>query len=258
MPRTISIERNNNVTSIWLNRPEAKNAFNPEMIDELIEAAQNLVKDRKTRVVIIRGKEKQFCAGADIKWLKASGSFSNEQNETESRRISDLLKAIQAIPQPTISLAEGGVFGGAMGILAVSDWVLAEENCKFGFPEVHLGIAPAVIWPYILQKVAANKALQKAITGKAFTCNDALSINLIDNVCPSKNIHEELHSLIIEILTPAPDGQIEIKRLTQELQQYPSEKVIKRTIEILSKLKKSINGQEGLNAFIEKRKPEWK
>jgi len=258
MPNTIIIEKQDRGTTIWLNRPEAKNAFNPEMVGELIDACHELTYDKETRLVILRGKRKQFCAGADIKWMKASGAYSPEQNKAESMLISDLLQAILNIPHPTICLAEGGVMGGAMGILAVSDWVIADENCKFGFPEVHLGIAPAVIWPYILTKVPTNKALQKAIIGKPFSANEALIINMIDSIHVSEEIEDKLSTLSAEIMRAAPDGQIEIKRLSRELQQYPSEKVIKRTIELLSKLKGSENGQEGLNAFIEKRKPEWK
>lgn len=258
MPNTIIIEKQDKVSTIWLNRPEAKNAFNPEMVGELIIACHELTHNKDTRLVILRGKGQQFCAGADIKWMKASGTYSSAQNEAESMLISDLLQAILNIPQPTICVAEGGVMGGAMGMLAVSDWVIAEENCKFGFPEVHLGIAPAVIWPYILRKVPTNKALQKAITGKPFSSNEALIINMIDSIHLSEEIEDKLSVLSAEILSAAPEGQREIKRLSRELQQYPSEKVIRRTIELLSTLKGSENGQEGLNAFIEKRVPEWK
>lgn len=256
MYSTLLIDRNNQVLTVWLNRPEAKNAFNPQMIEDLIHLNNDLATNPELRVIIFRGKDKQFCSGADINWMKAAGELSAEQNSQESTRISDLLESFKNLPQPTIALAEGGVYGGAIGILAVCDWVLSTPECRFGFPEVHLGIIPAVIWPYVLMKINPKKALQKALTGQKFNSQEAVAVGLVDQLTDSPD-YNDLNLLINQLLIPSPEAQKEIKRLTYFIQQKPDEGVIMETIKILSNLKNSKNGQEGLKAFIEKRKPEW-
>jgi methylglutaconyl-CoA hydratase len=258
MFKTIIVNKENQVLTVWLNRPEAKNAFNPQMVEELVALCNEIKTDSESKVIVFRGKNNQFCSGADIPWMKNSGMVSDDQNMRESHRISDLLTSIRSIRKPTIGLAQGGVFGGAVGLLSVLDWVIADKKCKFGLPEVHLGIAPAVIWPYVLMRISANNALQLAQTGKPFDSEMAMKIGLVDKISEDQNIESDLHELIHDLIIPSNEAQMELKRLHQTVQQNPSEGVIRKTIEILSKLKKSENGQEGLKAFIEKRKPEWK
>lgn len=258
MFETLVTEKNAGVARLWLNRPDARNAFNPLMIDELITALTEIAADSSIQLLILRGKNNQFCSGADIKWMQASGRLSPEENEQESRRIADLLEVLYALPVPTLAVAEGSVFGGAMGLLAACDWIYAADNCRFGFPEVHLGIIPAIIWPYILLRSHPVSALQKALTGKPFSADEAIRLNLADPM-PEADLEASIERLIQELTQgPAPDAQREMKRLNRQLQQKPDERVIMRTIEILSTLKRSPNGQEGLTAFIEKRRPEWK
>lgn len=258
MQNTIIVEKKGPVTTIWLNRPKARNAFNPEMINELINVLGTLTKEPELRILIIRGKNEQFCSGADIQWMKSSGQLSENENTTESQRISLLLRTLREFSTPTIALAEGGVFGGAIGIMVCCDWVLASEECIFGFPEVHLGIAPAVILPYVLMRIPAHKALHKTLTGSRFSSKEALSTGLVDIIVSQSNTEQSLDALIQELLIPSPNAQKEVKRLIRLIQQNPDAGVIMETINTLSKLKSSNNGQEGLSAFIEKRKPEWK
>lgn len=258
MAKTLRIQTEGKVRTIWLHRPEARNAFNPAMIEELMEAAAEVADNPAISLVILRGTNHQFCSGADIRWMQQSGEKTTAESHAESQKIADLLEAILTIPVPTIAIAEGAVFGGAMGLLAVCDWVLADPGCRFGFPEVHLGIIPAVIWPFILMKMNPGQALQKALTGETFGFQEAISLHLADAL-PDKTLEKSLTMLVERIIAkPSPEAQKEIKFLTRKLQQKPSEGVIKETIEILSKLKRSENGQEGMQAFIEKRKPEWK
>ena len=246
------------VATIVMNRPEARNAFNPQMITEISDALCEIKNNPGVRLVIFRGSNQQFCSGADIHWMKESGSQPESVNKAESQKIADLLQAIDQIAVPTLAVAEGGIFGGALGILAACDWVYAHPDSTFGFPEVHLGIIPAVIWPFILLKCHPQIALQKALTGKPFKQEEALRMNLVDPL-PAEDLEASI-SLLIKQLTegPSPAAQIQIKALTKKLQQKPPESVIKETIEILTTLKQSPDGQEGLLAFIQKRKPEWK
>lgn len=228
------------------------------MIEELIAALESLARNPKPPVLIIRGKEQQFCSGADIRWMQESGQQSQEKNIQESQRIADLMQALDQYPGPTVALAEGGIFGGALGLLVVCDFVLASTEAQFGLPEVHLGIAPAIILPYLTRRIPPHLVLQKALSGLKFDALEALRIHLVDEILSPEQLEGKLQRITSDLCVPSPEAQRAIKRLLKNLQQNPGEGVIKEAIKTLSHLKSSDNGQEGLRAFIEKRKPEWK
>ncbi len=254
---TIEIQYHKSRATLWLNRPSRKNAFNPTMIAEITESLDQLNSNRDVRLIVIRGSNNQYCSGADIEWMKQSGEHNDEQNRTESHRIFELLEAIKNCDKPVISWAEGHIYGGAIGLLAVSDWVLADPACQFAFTEARLGIAPAVIMPYVLSRMNPSKARQLMLSSRVFGADEACICGLVDLVLPGRELNSQMDEIEQHIVRNSPQALKEIKRLINLVQQNTPEGVIIELLETLSELKKSHDGQEGLSAFLEKRTAKW-
>ncbi len=249
----IEIEKSNKATTILLNRPEARNAMDPVMIKELIGAIRSIQADSAITVMVIRGKNGTFSSGADLNWMKESGSKTWDQNLAESRMISELMETLSLVTVPLISLVEGSVFGGALGILGCSDWVLAEENTLFGFSEVKLGLAPAVILPYLMFRSKSVKMKQLMLTGRKFDAWEALDIGLADQVGELKDMETELHELI-QTFTNLTAGAVKaIKELWKISQPPVGQELSELTIQELSRLKQSTEARELLTRFLNKK-----
>jgi methylglutaconyl-CoA hydratase len=245
----VEVTTDNEITFISLNRPEVRNAWNPEMIQKMISVFGS-ISTGETQAMVIRGNGGSFSAGADLKWLKNSGTLTLDENLAENRMISDLMESFRNIPVPVIAVAEGSVFGGALGLLSLSDWVLAETSTRFSFSEVRLGLAPAIIMPYVFRRINPIKARQLMLTGKVFTALEARECGLAD-LCGSRaEIESELNQ-IISVLRNMPNQSLaEIKRLAGRIAGGPGEDVIDMTIRSLARLKSSEEAQSRLNDFI--------
>jgi methylglutaconyl-CoA hydratase len=248
----VIIERR--VGKIVLNRPEVRNAINPEMISELIMTLETLAKDQEISALVVRGKGGNFSAGADLKWLKESGSKTIDANLAESKLISDLMEAFYQFPAPVISVAEGAVFGGALGILGCSDWVFSSSNSSFGFSEVRLGLAPAIIMPYVQQRCKSIKIKQFMLTGQSFSAADALNAGLTDYVLQPVELEEELGKLIQTLSALPLNALREIRRLWRITLSTGPEKSSDICINSLSKLKQSPEAQTLLSDFLNKKR----
>jgi len=247
----IEVVREDQVVYIRLNRPEVRNAWNPDMIRELISAFGS-VSSGSVNAVVIRGNGGVFSAGADLRWLKSSGNLSYEENLTENRIISDLMEACRNIPVPVISVAEGAVYGGALGIISLSDWVLAEKQTKFCFSEARLGIAPAIIMPYVLRRIPLVAARHLMFTAKVFTAKEAVKAGLADFTGTSQEIDLELNSLL-DVLRSMPNQALtEIKRLSDRITGVLPEDIREMTLRSLARLKSSEEAQKRLNGFFNK------
>lgn len=249
----IEIIKNEKISTILLNRPEVRNAFNPEMMAELCAALKELLKDPGLRVMVIRGKNGTFSSGADLKWLKASGLESFDQNLAGSRVISDLMETLHQVPVPLISVVEGTVFGGALGILGCSDWVLAEKNTLFAFSEVRLGLAPAIIMPYVLRRSNSLKIKQLMLTGQQFDAWEALDCGLADHVGKMQEIESDLKKLIQAFLELPGNATREIKRLWSISQPTVAQGISGISIKSLAMLKQSPEAQNLLIKFLNKK-----
>ncbi len=250
----IEITSGPGVSTIVLNRPEVRNAINPEMINELIAALNSFSEDPEISILVIRGKGGNFSAGADLNWMRKSGSNNQEQNLTDSRLISNLMKTLDHYPAPVISVTEGAVFGGAIGILGCSDWVFSSVNSVFGFSEVRLGLAPAIILPYVQQRSQSIKIKQFMLTGQSFSAAEALSAGLSDQLTEPDEMQEELNKLI-NILTNLPAGALrEIKRLWRVSRTAMSDVNSEIYVNSISALKQSNEAQELLTKFLNKTK----
>jgi methylglutaconyl-CoA hydratase len=251
--RFIELQKSEKIGTILLNRPEVKNAFNPELIAELTSAIRTLQMDKELAAMVIRGKNGTFSSGADLKWLKESGSKSFDQNVAENRLISDLMETLIQVQVPLISVAEGLVYGGALGILGCSDWVLAEQHTLFAFSEVRLGLAPAIIMPYVIKRSNSIKIKQFMLTGQQFDAWEALDNGLADEVGENQEIESILENLFSTFQNLPAAAVREIKRLWLASQTPINKDIKDLTINSLATLKQSGESQDLLQKFLNKK-----
>jgi methylglutaconyl-CoA hydratase len=254
--KTIIIEAENNVISVWLNRPEVHNAMNALMIEELTDAYSSF-DDDQTRAVVLRGKGKSFCAGADLNYMKEIASFGLKENKEDSLKLARLFQGIYACPFPTIAMVHGAAFGGANGLLAACDIVLAEENTTFAFSEVKLGIAPATIAPFVIKRIGEFGAKELMITGKRFKTDEALKWHLVNHSSTESKLEDTLNKLLKEIKRNGPKAVRAAKELIHSITDHKTDDMLEYTAQIIAELRASDEGQEGMASFLEKRKPNW-
>jgi len=253
---TIIVEKTENVITIWLNRPEVHNAMNALMIEELTDVFSSIT-DEDVRAVLLRGKGKSFCAGADLNYMKEIATFGIEENKKDSLKLAKLFNSIYKCPFLTIALVHGSVFGGANGLLAACDIVLAEENTTFAFSEVKLGIAPATIAPFVIKRIGEFGAKELMITGKRFKGPEALKWKLVNDSIPEKELEQKLKQLIEEIKRNGPKAVRATKKLIHSIVDDEIYKLLEYTGDLIAELRASEEGQEGMAAFLEKRKSKW-
>jgi methylglutaconyl-CoA hydratase len=252
---TIRVDTRDGVTRIRLNRPDVRNALNDVLVAELHGAFTGL--DPSTRVVVLSGEGKVFCAGADAEWMKKSKSFTAEENRRDAAAVASMLRAVDECPLPVISRIHGAALGGGAGLAAASDIALAEEGTQFGFPEVRLGIVPALISTYVLPRIGARAARRYFLTGERFGAAEAAALGLVHEVVPPGALDQKVDALCGEILQGGPKAQGIAKRLIRGLADLPRDEAIRETIRTLSEIRVTPEAQEGLGAFLEKRKPRW-
>jgi methylglutaconyl-CoA hydratase len=249
----IEIIRNERSGTIFLNRPQVRNALNPSMISGLIAAIKRLDNDPEMKVIVIRGKGGTFCSGADLQWLRESGSKTFEQNLSENELIFNLMNTLSQIRVPLLSFVEGSAIGGALGILGCSDWVFADANTRMAFSEVKLGLAPAIIMPYVMRRSGSIRIKQLMLTGKAFDAWEALDNGLVDRVGESKEMQAELDKLV-QIFVELPGMAVrEIKRLWDISKTHPVSDVSLMAITSLANLKQTPEAQELLTNFLKRK-----
>jgi len=255
--KTIEYARAENIARVIFNRPEVHNAFNLLMILELDDAFEKVMKDPSIRIVVLSGRGKSFCAGADIKWLREIVYYSFEQNLEESLQLAEVLHKIYVSPKPTIAMVNGTAIGGGTGFLSVCDIIVASEEAKFGLSEVKIGLVPAAISPYVIRRIGASHAREYFLTGKRISAKKALEIGLVNRVVPLEKLEKTVEELIQLLLTSGPEAIASCKELIQNVPDMSFEEVKEYTARMIANLRVSKEGQEGMAAFLEKRKPKW-
>lgn len=254
---TLEIEQHHHIATVWLNRPEVRNALNDTMIGELIAAFETLGADDAVRVVTLRGRGKVFCAGADLKWMKATSTSGYEDSLEENRRLARCFYTVYNTPKPTIAVVHGAAMGGANGLLAACDFSYAADDTLFAFSEVRLGLVPATIAPYILKRIGEAKAKELILTGRQFHAKEAAQAGLINQMLQEMELESRVAELIQELLQGGPISIAASKQLLHDLAAKDLEASIPTTIEAIARARSSAEGQEGMQAFFEKRKPNW-
>jgi methylglutaconyl-CoA hydratase len=253
----LSIDRQGPVERVTLNRPEVRNAFNEDVIVELHAWAMRAREDDELRVVVFAGAGKVFSAGADASWMAKMAGYSREANLRDARTGAEMFLAINTVPAIVIGRVHGAALGGGSGLAAVCDIVVAEDSAIFGFTETKLGILPAMISPYVLQKIGASAARDLFLTGRRFDARKAREIGLVHEVVPAAELDAAVDRFVTEALSASPTAVARSKALIQQvLGQSPAE-VMAITADAIASQRVSQEGQEGLKAFLEKRTPAW-
>ena len=252
---TVIVESQGDVTTVRLRRPDVRNALNEAMIAELTQAFGGL--PATTRVAVLAGEGTAFCAGADAEWMKRSKSFSREENERDAAALARLLTTIDECPVPVIARVSGAALGGGAGLVAACDIAVADEAAQFGFPEVRLGLVPAVISTFVLPRIGTRAARRYFLTGERFAAPQALALGLVHEVTRAEALDSKVESIVREILLGGPKAVGVAKRLIRDIASLPRDRAIEETIRVISGIRVSPEAQEGLGAFLEKRKPHW-
>ena len=251
-------QRDGAAERLTLNRPDVRNAFNDAMIGELLEWADTTARDEAIRAVIITGAGPTFCAGADVAWMARTVEYSEAENIDDARRASSMFRAIDELPVPVIGRVHGAALGGGAGLAAVCDVVVAEQHATFGFSEVKLGIIPAVISPFVLAKVGRGHARELFLTGRRFSADHALDIGLVHTVVRPEELDATIDAVLREILASGREAVAASKRLIADVWGAATfDDAREITAAALARRRISREGQEGLRAFLQKRKPGW-
>ena len=253
----LTIQQHGPVTHLILNRPEVRNAFNDELIQQLSATARELARSRDARVVVLEGAGPVFCAGADLNWMARMVAYSREENVIDASRLALMFQVLDTLPMPLIARVQGAALGGGAGLAAVADIVVAAEDALFGFTEVKLGILPAVISPYVIRKIGASAARELFLTGARFTAERAREVGLVHHVVAADRLDATVSELASELLTSGPGAMAVAKDLIRQVTGSLPDDVIGVTSETIARQRVSEEGQEGMRAFLEKRKPSW-
>jgi methylglutaconyl-CoA hydratase len=254
---TIRVERTAKIGRIWLDRPDVHNAFNSRMIGELRSALGDLGADESVRVVVLSGTGKSFCAGADLNWMREIIRFSYEQNLDESLELAEWLYELSALPKPTVARVNGAAIGGGAGFLSACDIVIASTDARFGLSEVKIGLVPACIAPYVLRRTGEGRARQYFLTGERFDARRALEIGLVNIVAEPEKLDETVDELVGRLISSGPAALAACKELLRKVPGMDVAAVKRFTAEMIAGLRVGPEGQEGMAAFLEKRKPNW-
>jgi len=243
----LRVERDGSVLRITLARPDRRNAFDAELISELSQA---FVDVGRASAVVLAGEGASFCAGADVEWMRASFGLSLEENVADANAMRQMFEAIDRCPAPVVARVQGHALGGGAGLVAAADIAIADPATLFAFSEVKLGIIPAVISPFALAKIGAGAARRYFVTGERFDAATALRIGLVSEVV--EQVDAAVENVVAELLSAGPHAARWAKRLVRERPDGLE------TARWIAERRASDEGQEGLQAFLEKRTPNWR
>lgn len=247
------------VATVTLNRPEKHNAFDDQIIAELTQLFKRIGEDKNVRAMVLRANGPSFCAGADASWMKRMANYSFEENVTDAKKLADMLWHLNTMPKPTIALVQGAAFGGAVGLVACCDMAIASKLSKFCLSEVRLGLIPATISPYVIAAMGERVARRYFMTAEVFSARRARRLGLVSETVTEEELNSTLDDLLSNILRNGPQAVAAAKQLIFDVVNQPcEEETIEKTCLRIATVRVSEEGQEGLSAFLEKRKPNWR
>ncbi len=258
MPDLLKVTRSGPLATVTMNRPDSHNALNADLIGELTRCFEELAEDEQTRIVVLAGEGRSFCAGADVEYMRKTATFAYEENLEDARRLAMMFWTMDECPKPVVARVQGAAMGGGGGLLAVADVVVADSEARFAFSEVRLGIAPATISPFVVRKIGVSHARSLFLTGERFGAERAREIGLVHRVVSRDGLDEAVEEKVVELLLGGPVAQATLKGLLRRLETTEPMEAPGLTARVISELRTGEEGQEGLAAFIEKREPRWR
>ncbi|HVQ01758.1 MAG TPA: enoyl-CoA hydratase/isomerase family protein [Candidatus Thermoplasmatota archaeon] len=255
---TLECTKKDGTLTVMLNRPEVHNAMNESLMRELTTCFKDASLDSTVAAVVLTGNGKSFCAGADLTWMKQMVQYSKEENRNDSRLLLEMYETLHACPKPVIGRVNGSAFGGGIGLVAICDITITPPESLFGFTEVKLGIIPAVISTFVAHRMSLASMRRLFITGERFTAAVAHEVGLIDLVVPAERLDASVDASLEQIYSSGPGAIKEVKHLLYKHLELDHHDYKEYTVEKIAELRVSPEGQEGISAFLEKRKPRWK
>ena len=254
----LKVRAEDSVLRVSLNRPDTRNALNAGLIADLTNCFEQVAEDETVRVVVLSGEGRSFCAGADIGYMRDTANFTYEENLEDARRLAAMYRAVEGCPKPVVAAVRGAAIGGGAGLVAAADVVLAEEETVFAFSEVRLGIAPATIAPFVVRKIGLSQARALFLAGERFDAGRAREIGLVNGAVPEGRLDKAVEEKVSQLLAGGPRAQAATKELLDELRSAAPDEITGLMAHRIAGLRTGDEGQEGLGAFMEKRKPAWR
>jgi len=256
--KTIDIQTGQGVAVLWLNRPEVRNAFNETMIAELTSAFGELEGDPEVRAVVLAGRGKVFCAGADLNWMKKMAELGFDKNREDAMTFGAMLNRLHTLKKPTVARIHGAAFAGGMGLAAACDIAVASVDTEFCMSEVRLGLTPATVSPYVLAAMGERAAQRYFLTAERFTAAEAYRIGFVQELARLDELDATVNSILGQLVQGAPGAHAAIKDLIRSVARRPTAPgLIADMAGRIAGARASDEGREGVRAFLEKRSPAW-
>jgi methylglutaconyl-CoA hydratase len=256
--QTLEIRQEQAVATVWLNRPDVRNAFNETSIAELTQAFRALDADASVRAVVLAARGVAFCAGADLNWMKKMAGYSREENLADAAGLAAMLRASHDCSKPVVARVQGDCYAGGMGLATACDIVVAADAANFCLSEVKLGLIPATISPYVIRAMGAQAARRYFITAERFSAAAAQRMGLVHECVPADALDDTVAGLLKSLLAASPDAVAAAKRLVNDVAgQSLTDALVQDTVVRIADIRASEQGREGVRSFLEKRKPSW-
>jgi len=254
----LTLEFQGPLATITLTQPEVRNAFSDEVIADITHAFHAVGKRSDVRAVVLAAEGPAFCAGANLNWMRRMADYSRDENREDAGLLAEMLRVIYECPQPTIARVQGDVYAGGMGLVAACDMAVAAEGAGFCLSEVKIGLIPATISPYVIRAMGARAAHRYFLTGERVDAAEALRIGFVHRVVPAEELDNAVDGLLKHLVSAGPAAARACKRLVSDVAEREiNEQLIAATVEGIADIRASAEGKEGVQAFLQKRKPAW-
>lgn len=255
---TLTLDCEDTLATVTLNRPQVRNAFNETMIAELTSAFDMLGQHREIRAIVLAANGVAFCAGADLNWMRKMAGYSDDENRADARALARMLATIDRCPKPVVARVNGDVYAGGMGLISAADIVVAQEEAHFCLSEARLGLIPATIAPYVIRAMGERAARRYFTTAEPFDGVTALRLGLVSKLVPQVALDETVRRLADALRANGPGAVAASKRLVQDVAGRPlTDELIAESAERIARVRASAEGREGVTSFLEKRAPGW-
>lgn len=246
------------IATITLTRPEVRNAFNDEVIAALTQAFADVGRHPNVRCVVLAAEGHAFCAGADLNWMRRMADYTRDENLADAGKLAEMLRTIYECPKPTIARVQGDVYAGGMGLVAACDIAVSTDSANYCLSEVRLGLIPATISPYVIRAMGARAAHRYFLTAERFSAQEAHRIGFVHEVVPANQLDAKVAELTSALTTVSPNAVKECKQLVQDVAERAiTPELIAHTVTGIADIRASAEGREGVQSFLQKRKPAW-
>ncbi|GAB2831586.1 enoyl-CoA hydratase/isomerase family protein [Comamonas piscis] len=254
----LTVEATGPVATITLTQPDVRNAFSDEVIADITRAFTWVGAQDQVRAVVLAAEGPAFCAGANLNWMRAMADYSREENLVDAGKLAEMLRVIYTCPKPTIARVQGDVYAGGMGLVACCDMAVAASQAGFCLSEVKIGLIPATISPYVIRAMGARAAHRYFLTGERFDAAEALRTGFVHQVVEAEALDSAVDGLLKHLLSASPAAVQACKKLVIDVAgREVDEALIAETVAGIADIRSSAEGKEGVQAFLNKRKPSW-